>query len=136
MFYLISHNFYNLMNNFTILFCYLRVYHSPLIRADDRGGGWNALHTVERGNFGQGSKKHLTLSYSFDFLALVSALEVLTTVEKSKLQLKVKCFFSSCSKLPHLPKLPRSTVPANRLQHVNLHLVSGFCTQQNYHILL
>ena len=62
------------------------------------------------GNFGQGPKKHLTLSQSFDFLALVSALEVLTTVKKSKLQLKVKCFFSSCSKLPHLPKLPRSTV--------------------------
>ena len=51
---------------------------------------------VERGNFGRwdnfgrGPKKHLALS--FDFLALVSALEVLTTVKKSKLKLKVKCF--------------------------------------------
>ena len=47
--------------------------------------------TVERGNFerwgnfGQGPKKHLTLSWSFDFLALVSAFAVLTTVNKSKL---------------------------------------------------
>ena len=71
--------------------------------------------TIERGNFGrwgnlgQGPKKHFTLSQSFDFLALVSAFEVVTTVKKLKLSSKLSASSAAVQSYPVLQHISMQT---------------------------
>ena len=95
----LAHNSFAVLKSFYYVCCYLMTTDVAHASGDPSAGeyNWWPRLTVERGNFGrwgnfeQLMKKHLTLSYSFDFFTVVRTSRAETTTKKSKLLLKVKC---------------------------------------------